>query len=73
MACLYILVSVAIHVNRIPVPSDTIWHFYIAEAVTQMAEVWKQFILYLAACENLLTTNMFGFTNLFMTSRKDQV
>lgn len=65
-------VSTAIHVSNIPVASDMICHFYIAELVTQMVEVWKQFNLHLAACKHLLATNMFGFANLFMTSRKDQ-
>lgn len=71
MTCLYIPVSTVIHVNEIPVPSDMIWHFYIAELITQMAKVWKQLIL-ISACEHLLATNMFVFANLFMTSRKDQ-
>lgn len=65
MACLYILVWTAIQVNKIPVPSDMIWHFYIAELITQMAKVWKQFILHLAACEHVFENNNVCFCQLF--------
>lgn len=39
MACLCILFSTAIPVNKISVPSDMIRYFYIAELITQMTEI----------------------------------
>lgn len=48
MACIGVFVSTAIHVNKIPISSDVISRFYIAEFIAIMAEVWKQFILNLS-------------------------
>lgn len=71
MACIYIFVSAAIHVNRIPISFDKISHFYIAELITHMAEVWKQLILHLSVFEHLLQRNMFVLVNLFVIPIKE--
>lgn len=69
---IYILVSTAIPVSRIPVSSDMISHFYIAEFITHMAEVWRQLILHFPLFERLLKTNIFILDNLIIISGKEK-